>query len=88
MAAAKYEVVIEKRADRELRRLPKTDRERVSDAIAALAEDPRPPGCKKLVVKPEAWRIRVGDYRVVYRIDDRILRVMVIRVGNRRDIYR
>ena len=85
---ARYAIVIERRAERELRRLPTSLRQRVTDAIASLANNPRPPGCKKLAARPEAWRIRVGDYRIVYRIDDQVLRVMVIRIGHRSDVYR
>lgn len=56
-------------------------------AIAALAENPRPQGCIKLTDR-DGWRIRVGSYRVIYEISDGQLLVTVIRVGNRRDIYR
>jgi len=60
---------------------------RVRAAIAALAENPRPQGCIKLTDR-DGWRIRVGSYRVIYEISDGQLLVTVIRVGNRRDIYR
>ena len=55
-------------------------------AIDSLADVPRPAGCKKLTDRP-AWRIRVRDYRVLYEIDDRVIRVTVIEVGHRRDVY-
>lgn len=60
-----YEVLILRRAQKELANLPKADYERVRDSVAALAENPRPAGCKKLVGR-EGWRIRSGDYRAIY----------------------
>ena len=61
--------------------------ERIDAAILALAETPRPPGCTKLT-NQEAWRIRVGDYRIVYEIRDTALVVTVIEIGHRREVYR
>lgn len=83
-----YAIVSEKRAEREFGRLPMQIRRRISDAIAALSDDPRPPGCKKMAGSWGAWRIRVGHYRVVYDVDDEKMRVLILRVGNRNDIYR
>ena len=62
----RYEILILRRAQKELAGLPKPDYARVRDAVAELAENPRPSGCKKLVGR-EGWRIRSGDYRVIYR---------------------
>ena len=71
-----------------LHRLERQDRGRVAEAILALAEDPRPHGCRKLA-GPEAFcRIRVGDYRVIYEVQDRALVVLVLKLGHRRDVYR
>lgn len=81
-----YEVLILRRAQKELAGLPKADYARVRDAVAALADDPRPPGCKKLVGR-DGWRIRSGDYRVIYEIDDPQRKVTVLHIGNRRDVY-
>lgn len=81
-----YELLILRRAQKELSVLPKADYERVRDAIAALAENPRPSGCKKLVGR-EGWRIRSGDYRTIYEIDDTQKKVTVLHIGNRRDVY-
>jgi len=64
-----YEVLILRRAQKELADLPKADYERVRNEVAALAENPRPAGCKKLVGR-EGWRVRSGDYRVIYEIND------------------
>ncbi len=81
-----YEVLILRRAQKELAGLPKTDYGRVRDAVAALAENPRPAGCKKLVGR-EGWRIRSGDYHVIYELDDTAQRATVLHIGNRRDVY-
>lgn len=84
-----YTVTIARRAQDAIGRLPDTDAARVRAAIAALADDPRPPGCKKLVgEEPVLWRIRVGSYRVVYAIDDGAKTVTVLKVGHRRQVYR
>lgn len=82
-----YAVSILRRAQKELARLPLEAYERVRDAIYLLANDPRPPGCLKLTGR-EGWRIRVGDYRVIYEIDDKQQTVTVLHVGHRRDVYR
>ncbi len=81
-----YEVLILRRAQKELADLPKADYERVRDAVVALTENPRPAGCKKLVGR-EGWRIRSGDYRVIYEIDDTQQKVTVLHIGHRRDVY-
>jgi mRNA interferase RelE/StbE len=76
------------RAVRELRDLPRDVIRRIDEAIGSLAESPRPPGCKKLRSKaPEGWRIRVGDYRILYQVDDAQRRVLVYRIGHRRNNY-
>lgn len=80
-------VLIVRRAQKELAQLPGGSYERVRDAIGALAQDPRPSGCLKLTGR-EAWRIRVGDYRVIYEIDDHQQVVTILHVGHRRDVYR
>ncbi len=81
-----YQVLILRRAQKELADLPKADYVRVRDAVAALADDPRPAGCKKLVGR-EGWRVRSGDYRVIYDIDDAEEEITVLHIGHRRDIY-
>jgi mRNA interferase RelE/StbE len=82
-----YRLSILPRAQRELERLQPATYERVRDAIRALGEVPRPPSCRKLSGRP-GWRIRVGDYRVIYEIDDSAEEVTVLDIGHRRDIYR
>lgn len=81
-----YEVLILRRAQKELAGLPKPDYERTRNAITALTDEPRPHGCKKLVGR-DGWRIRSGDYRVIYEIDDVAQRVTILHIGNRRDVY-
>ncbi len=81
-----YSVSILRRAQKELGQISSPGFERVCDAIRALGPNPRPPGCRKLVNR-EAWRIRVGDYRVIYEIDDTSHSVLVVHVGHRRDVY-
>jgi mRNA interferase RelE/StbE len=81
-----YAVSILRRAQKELGQLSSPSFERVCDAIRSLASNPRPPGCRELVGR-EGWRIRVGDYRVIYQIDDPARTVLVLHVGHRRDIY-
>lgn len=75
-------------AARQIRKLPVRERNRLLDAIEGLTEDPRPHGAKKLVGEQLAWRIRVGDYRVIYEILDERLTVTVVRAGHRREVYR
>ena len=83
-----HRITIEPAAVRELAKLPIDVRQAVADAISALADEPRPPGVKKLSGSKGSYRIRVGDYRVLYTIADRVLTVVVVKVGNRRDVYR
>ncbi|PXY16619.1 type II toxin-antitoxin system RelE family toxin [Prauserella muralis] len=84
-----YKVEIARRAAKVVTSLDKPVRRRVLAAIEALADDPRPPGCKKLAGADNAWRVRAAkDYRIVYEIHDQVLLVTVIDVGHRREIYR
>src|SRR5271169_208495 len=84
----RYEIQFTRAAERGLALLPKVDLRRVDAAILSLAGDPHPPGSKKLQGAGDLYRIRVGDYRVVYSIEVDRLVVLVVNVGNRRDIYR
>jgi mRNA interferase RelE/StbE len=85
---AKYKLRIKKSAAKELEAIPrKADRKRVISRIEALADDPRPPGCKKLSGS-ERYRVRQGAYRIVYSIEDDQLLVYVVKVGDRKDVYR
>lgn len=84
----KYTVHFKPSADRQLQRLPLSVQKRVVGEVSALAENPRPAGVVKLVGDDNLWRIRIGDYRVVYEIHDNRLIVLVLRVAQRKDVYR
>ena len=83
-----YRVLIERAAEKDLGRLSSGIHDRIIVAIQTLARNPRPPGCRKLSGTKGAWRIRVGDYRVVYEIADEIRIVRINRVRHRREVYR
>ena len=83
-----YRVLLERSAERDLGRLSSEVHHRVIVAIQSLAANPRPPGCRKLAGSKSDWRIRVGDYRVIYEIADAIRVVRVNRVRHRREVYR
>lgn len=83
-----YEVLIERTAERDLKSLPTDIFKRIVSRIKALSENPGPPGCHKLAGSKNDWRIRVGDYRVVYDIDDPRKRVRIFRIRHRREVYR
>ncbi len=82
-----YTVQILPVATRAIRKLPPAGKRRVQAIIELLAQDARPPSAKKLSGRPE-WRVRSGDYRVLYRINDSVLTVIVVDAGHRREIYR
>jgi mRNA interferase RelE/StbE len=81
-----YQVVIEKQAQKQLAKISPPDYAKVTAALKDLANDPRPFGYKKLKGRP-GYRIRVGDYRVIYQVKDNILTVFVLIIGHRRDVY-
>ena len=82
-----YAVGVGRSAQKEIRDLDPAVLSRVMAALRRLAEDPRPPGCKKLVGSRDLWRLRVGDYRVIYRIDDTQRTVEVVVVRHRSAAY-
>ena len=84
---ASYRLLIKASAAREVEALPRRERTRVVDRIRQLAADPRPPGSEKLSGE-EKYRIRQGNYRILYSIDDADASVLVVKVGHRRDVYR
>ena len=83
-----YRVELRLSAVRDLTALQRRDRVRVARKIDALATDPRPPGVEKLKGAQNLWRVRTGDYRIIYAVQDDALVVLVIRIGHRRDGYR
>jgi len=84
---ASYSVFVARSARKELAEVPSRDRERILARIGALARDPRPSGCEKLSLQ-DKYRIRQGNYRIVYTIQDAEVTVWIVKVGHRRDVYR
>jgi len=83
-----YEIEWKQSAKKELRKLSNPARRRILAAVEGLRENPHPPGSRKLVGADHAYRIRVGSYRVVYTLFKSVLRLEVVRVGHRKDVYR
>lgn len=84
---ARYEIEFKKSVDKDVRGIPAADLKRILLKLDSLRDDPRPPGCVKLAGE-EYYRVRQGDYRIVYEIQDTRLVVIVIKVGHRRGVYR
>ena len=82
----KYRLVIKKSAAKELENIPRHDLRRIISKIQDLSTNPRPPGAQKLS-NFELYRIRQGDYRIVYTIDDMIIEVHINKIGHRKDVY-
>jgi len=85
---ASYRIEVSATAERQIRRLPRADQLRVVRAIQALSTDPRPPGCRKLSGYEDVFRVRIGRYRVLYSIEGRRLVIIILKVGDRKDVYR
>lgn len=83
-----YEITLTHAAERSLRKLAAKARTRVAAAIELLQHNPRPPAAKQLVGGSGVYRIRTGDYRIIYEVNDGALVILVLRVGHRREIYR
>jgi len=89
MGQGQYDIQIKPAAQKEINRIPPHNRVRIETAIINLADNPRPHGAKKLQgAEDNTYRIRVGQYRVIYRIYDSELVVLVVKVADRKDIYR
>lgn len=84
---ASYRLLIKPSAVKELEALPLKFRRKIIPRMGALAAEPRPPGCEKLSGQ-EQYRVRQGDYRIVYSVDDDIRTVVVVKIGHRKDVYR
>lgn len=85
---SRYSIEFVAAAERALANIARRDQKRIALRIDALAQDPRPPGSRKLVGGTNEYRIRSGDYRVVYSVEDRKVLVIVMRIAHRKDIYR
>ena len=82
-----YRLLLKKSAERELRKIPKTDLQRITERIKELAALPRPSGSEKLAGQ-DSYRIRQGDYRIVYTVDDAHRLIEIMKIGHRREVYR
>lgn len=83
-----YRIELSPAAARQLRKLDGPARRRIQGAIELLATEPRPAGATTLVGGDGEWRVRTGDYRIIYEIDDGVLLILVLALGHRREIYR
>lgn len=83
-----YVVELTSAAAKQLRKLDAEPRRRITVALASLATDPRPPGSTKLVGEDTAYRVRVGEYRILYDVVDEVVTVTVFRIAHRREVYR
>ena len=87
MGVSRYSIELRPAAAKALRKIDPQDVARLRGAIALLAEDPRPPGAKALQGRP-GYRVRLGRYRIIYTIDDGVLLVVVVTLGQRQDVYK
>lgn len=83
-----YRITLTKAAARELAAVPKPVLKRIDACITGLANDPLPPGVKKLKNSNGMYRVRVSDYRIVYRMEQEVLVILIVRIGHRREVYR
>jgi mRNA interferase RelE/StbE len=75
-------------AAKDLGRLPREVQVRIARRLDQLGQDPRPHGCEKVEGEEDLYRVRVGDYRLIYAVQDKVLLVLVVKIGNRREVYR
>jgi len=83
-----YRIEIKRSARKEMQTLPRRDQHRIAATIEALAEEPRPAGVRKIIGADDLYRLRIGDYRVVYQVCDCKLIVLIVRIAHRKDVYR
>ena len=83
-----YEIVFKPSVAKQLRKLPKGEQRKIVEKVKGLSTDPRPHGVKKLQGKTSLYRLSAGDYRIIYTIEDDKLKILILRVGDRKDIYR
>ncbi len=83
-----FQIEWKKSALKELKKLDKSSIQKILKKVQSLSSNPRPPGVRKLRGSDKFYRIRVGEYRIVYEISDPVLRIYIIRVGHRKDVYR
>jgi mRNA interferase RelE/StbE len=83
-----YAIQFKPLALRQLEKLSRDAQKRLAAKVESLRNDPLPPGCKKMAGIPDGWRVRVGDYRIVYQVHRSVLLVLILAVGHRKEIYR
>jgi mRNA interferase RelE/StbE len=83
-----YKIEISRTAEKELKKLPPTDQQRVAKAMLTLAENPFPRGSRKLSGYEDIFRVRVGRYRILYSVSHKSLIIIILKFGHRKDIYR
>jgi mRNA interferase RelE/StbE len=83
-----YEILLERRAEKDLKKLPSVLFQRIIEKIQSLAENPKPQGSRKITGSKNDWRIRIGDYRAIYEINEREKRVKIMRIRHRREAYK
>ena len=88
MAASRYRIEFSHRAAKAYHALPEDVRRRIEPKIDALADNARPHGARKIEGEETAYRVRVGDYRILYEVHDRPLLILIMNVGHRREVYR
>jgi len=84
---ASYKVIFKRSAEKELRKVPSSPLRRIVEKIGALCNEPRPPGIQMLKGEDRHFRLRQGDYRVIYEVNDETGEVIVIKIGHRREVY-
>jgi mRNA interferase RelE/StbE len=85
---AKYKIVVSATAERQLKKIRREDTIRILQSISLLADEPRPSGCRKLSGYDDIYRIRIGNYRVIYEIDGKRIIIVILKIGHRREVYR
>lgn len=85
---AKYKILFSSTAEKSLKRIPQKHLVRILDVIQALSLNPYPDGCRKLTGEDNAFRVRYGQYRIIYEIENKRLIVLVLKIGHRKDIYK
>ncbi len=85
---ASFRIEVSATAEKQIRKLPREDQLRVLRAIRPLANEPTPPGSRKVRGYDDVFRIRVGTYRILYRVEGRCLLIIILKIGHRREIYR
>ena len=83
-----YRIEVSATAERQLKKIRREDKVRILRAISLLANEPRPDGCKKMSGYDDIYRIRIGNYRVIYEIDGKRIIIVILKIGRRREVYR